>query len=443
MKFLLGLLVLVTSCGGSGKRFNDDDDTTIRFGENITPEKLKEFDGLPTISSNGAKVVFTSGRDEVRRTYKFDRASGVAASRVTNDSDELSEEFKSVITPNGSWVMLLASKDNKVDLYLKDFRAANVLQKVADGDDLVETEFVVNDDSTAYAFIRRSSTGNGQLYVGLLDTNGLSGDPKLVSDSGYFESKPVFIPTGVASSYAVATLSRGPSALISVLKKRELSSSLVVTATTDLISDIKLIDSVGLTAHDGGVVFSVLNATSTTTVDPMVPVGDYETSARVAVNSFNQTVASSGGSVSNLKSFGVDTVANAHTTAFSGMGLWVVKDAYSCTSGIDYGSSLIVYNPSSEQDSIRLRLRVENDQSATAQTSICNNKVTVINEEGEEVETELGWDKHILDVKLSADSTLTSFKGVYTSLQTGNTEVRLIEYDGSAYSISEVSKVSE
>jgi len=437
------MLLVVSSCSGNGRRFDDDDDTSVRFGENITPEKLKEFDGLPDVSADGTKVVFTSGRDGVRRTYKFDSSDTADASRLTGDSDELTEEFKSLITSDGSWVLLLASKDNVVDLFLKDFSGSQTIQQVTDSDSLVETEFVMNDDSTAYAFIRRSSTGNGQLYVGLLDSNGLSGDPKLISSETSFESKPVFIPTGVTGSYAVASISREPGSLTSVLKKREVSSSLVVTATTELISDINYVDSVGLTAHNSGVIFSTLNATADTSVDPLTPVGDYETTARVTVNSFNQSVPSAGGSVTNLKSFGFDVVANSHTTDSSAMGLWIVKDAYSCKADLEYGSSLVVYNPSSEEDSYRLRLRVEEDQSTTVQTSVCNNKITVTDDAGEESEKELSWDKSILEAKVAADSTLSSFKAVYTSLLTGNTEVRILEYDGTSYSVVEVSKVSE
>ncbi len=443
MKIIIISMLLLVSCGGSGNRFDDEDDASVRFGDSISPEQLKEFDGLPDINSDGTKGVFTSGRDDVRRTYKFERSTSVTTSRLTSDTDALDEEIQSIITADGSWVMLKASKDNSIDLYLKDFSGAQTIQKISDSDGLVETEFVMNDDSTAYAFIRRASSGNGQLYVGLLDSNGLSGDPALISETDYDESKPVFISTGVAGSYSVVTVSRQSSSLVGDLKKRDFGTSLSVSATTTLVSELDLMDSVSIAAHDAGVIFAVLNAVSGESVDAMVPVGDVDTTAEVTVNSFNQKISSSGGSAQSLASFGFDVVSNSHTTSSSGMGIWVVKDAYSCQSDIEYGSSIIVYDPNSESDSYRLRLRVEEDQSTTVQTSICNNKVTQTNDEGEESEKELGWDKNILGAKVAIGSTKSSFQVVYTSLLTGNSEVRMLIYDGTDYSIIEVSKVTE
>lgn len=98
-----------------------------RSGEPLESVSSRYADNRPSISADGTKIVFSSGRDgndQIRtsKAYKADWPVGVAPgtpSRVT--AVDLGIEHEAVISPDGRWVALLTTKGGKTDLYLQEF----------------------------------------------------------------------------------------------------------------------------------------------------------------------------------------------------------------------------------------------------------------------------------------------------------------------------------
>lgn len=137
-----------------------------RNGRSVISVSKQFVDALPSISADGGRIVFISGRTGTDRAFRSEYASGqtvAAPARVTAD-DGLTKETFATISPDGAWVALTAVKDGNADVYLADF--AGTSYKAVTADSNGEYAVAFSPDSKLIAFISSTAAGTaGRLTI--------------------------------------------------------------------------------------------------------------------------------------------------------------------------------------------------------------------------------------------------------------------------------------
>ncbi len=125
-KFVQVLTVAaLCGCGGSDKKTEEQADPE-RSGSALDSLPIKFNDFAPSLSADGSRVLFISGRasGDGTATYKAFRVDWPAgagpgeAVRVTTD-DKLGSERAAALSPDGKWAALVVTNGGRTDLYLQ------------------------------------------------------------------------------------------------------------------------------------------------------------------------------------------------------------------------------------------------------------------------------------------------------------------------------------
>ncbi len=141
--FVFFLLALTMAACGGNKRPHKDLDDPERGGAALEPISFRYADNKPSVSSDGTKIVFVSGRDSGAETatskaYKATWPAGAEPgelTRVTSD-DSVGIEKSAWISADGAWVLLLSADGARTDLYLQDFAGAKAPVRITDDAEL-------------------------------------------------------------------------------------------------------------------------------------------------------------------------------------------------------------------------------------------------------------------------------------------------------------------
>jgi hypothetical protein len=151
----------LTSCNKPSQGQSASAEIT-REGRTLIPTGLRYSDLSPTISDDGERIVYISGRgsegEPVLKSYKLTWSGGSkpgSSSRVT--SDDVGYEREAVISPDGQWVLLASLKDNQVDVYLQSFVGSAGAVKVTSTDS-VEPQLSFSPDSRLVAWLSTDAT---------------------------------------------------------------------------------------------------------------------------------------------------------------------------------------------------------------------------------------------------------------------------------------------
>jgi len=143
---LVTLALAAGSCGGKSVKRNIAEDPQ-RGGGTLEPISARFNDLKPSLSRDGTRFVFVSGRDATDtaptlKVYKAEWPAGAApaaATRVTTTDFGVEKEAK--LSPDGNWLVVTTVKDGRTDLVLVDFAGTKVAKITDDaaveGDELV------------------------------------------------------------------------------------------------------------------------------------------------------------------------------------------------------------------------------------------------------------------------------------------------------------------
>ena len=286
----LCLVGLIVGCGGRKRRTNDEE-LPERSGQAVPRVALKYIDRAPTVSSNGQKIVFISGRTDTLKAYKYEL--GGTAGRVTDETQNLGDEFEATVSPNGGTVAILSSLNGVTDLYLRDYAAALTAEKVAETATSTESEPAFSPDSVLIAFTRRDSgSSNSHVYVAKITSGVTVGAPVQLTGSSSNESSPTWVSTGVANSYQLVAKRKNTSSFTGQLVSYTftVAGDVIGTATsTDIASSIEFSRSVPLAGASTGVFYVAPNESLTSQRGAQTPEGTVTSSKTVAVKSRGPT----------------------------------------------------------------------------------------------------------------------------------------------------------
>ena len=216
--FLLALTM--TACGGK-KRSQKDLDDPERGGSALEPISFRYADTKPTVSSDGTKVVFVSGRDSgaataTSKAYKTTWPAGAEPgelTRVTSD-DSVGIEKSAWISPDGAWVLLLSADGARTDLYLQDFAGAKPPVRVTD-DAEMESLASFSPDGKLISWLatdRVKKTSTARIVeIGDASAATLAKQAKLTDDAKVAAKLVFWLPATTGYRLALATVGVGES----------------------------------------------------------------------------------------------------------------------------------------------------------------------------------------------------------------------------------------
>lgn len=199
LALLCGLAMSLAACDKSTSKRNISE-PPLRAGAPLTKIAARYIDHKPTLSADGTRVVFLSGRESqddraVFRLYKAEWPAGqapAAPQRLTS-SDEAGSERDGVISPDGQFVLLSAAKGETSDLWLVNF-ATGVVKAITQ-DAAVEASYSFSPDSKAIAWVARDlNAGTGTAQVATLDAAGNLGAAVQASSLGSYAASLVWAP---------------------------------------------------------------------------------------------------------------------------------------------------------------------------------------------------------------------------------------------------------
>ena len=149
----LGVVVLTWSGCKNAPQSNAINVELVRSGRTLAPTPLQFADSNPTISDDGSRVVFVSGRDSTAtrpmlKAYKSIWPVGQAPEpsvRVTQS--DIGYEHDAHISPDGKWILLSVTQGKQTDLYLQSFEVESAAVRITNS----------TDEKSAYGFSPDSS----------------------------------------------------------------------------------------------------------------------------------------------------------------------------------------------------------------------------------------------------------------------------------------------
>jgi len=199
----LTLSNLLTGCGG-GTSTKASPVPSQRNGRSIVSVTRQFIDLAPSISADGTRITFVSGRTGADRIFRSEYTSGqspTAPSRITSD-DSITKELASTLSGNGAWVLIPGVKDGIRDLFFMPFGGGGLQQLTTDKDSESEARF--SPDSSLFAFIKSASPGApGRAYIGSVGDGSTVTVAAIGNESDRF-SQVIWGP-GSYTLYAVGT----------------------------------------------------------------------------------------------------------------------------------------------------------------------------------------------------------------------------------------------
>jgi hypothetical protein len=162
---LTAVSLSVFACGG-GKNEPTQTNPTVRSGSDIKDEDVKYSDFRPSLSSNGTKLVFVSGKGRSElRTVLATRTIGSAfsaPSRIDTGSIFLSE-IQAKISPNGSHVLICGFSSAGRSLAICDI-SGNSCTRISTQSRGTDS-FAFSPDSSGFYYLEGSSSSSATLKV--------------------------------------------------------------------------------------------------------------------------------------------------------------------------------------------------------------------------------------------------------------------------------------
>jgi hypothetical protein len=160
---------LIVACGGTDSDTIDEVDPQVG-GSPIESVDVSFADSHPSISSDGQRIVYVTGREStpdvpVLKAYKSDWPTGGApgaGARVT--ASDIGTERWAAVSPDGAWVAILAvAAGGQVDLYLQEYAGTKLVRVTENAD--VESRVSFSADSKLLTWLSRTPAGTPSAWV--------------------------------------------------------------------------------------------------------------------------------------------------------------------------------------------------------------------------------------------------------------------------------------
>lgn len=160
MKLLSPILVsgmLLTACGGK-KEQTVETNPPLRQGQKLGPVDIKLVDVEPSLSADGQKIVFVSGREGIARIFFQDLSQGSAPSRLSQGEGA---ESHPALSADGSMAAFFRSESGSLKLWVQSTADANKRTEVApaEGSTILGRALSFSPAGSFLLFFERDSTG--------------------------------------------------------------------------------------------------------------------------------------------------------------------------------------------------------------------------------------------------------------------------------------------
>ncbi len=342
----LGLwLSLLTACGGLGATSNNDAGGDIkRSGGEVLKVPPQYVDRAPSLSSDGSRMVFISGRDGVNRVYVFETAAiaGEGNPRRLTTSDEWDTEESALISHDGTYAVVLAVAAGQADLFTVRLDDGQTVQLTDDAE--VERGPSLSLDDKILVFRRAKAQGGWSLWAVSIgagpsltakaEITGVTGsvtDAKFASGAGYSLAVMVSEPDAYGESLQTLTL--------------DTSLSTAASTTTVVKSGIKRQTSAAFASTHNGIAFAEYLSGSGKTRSP---IGGEAGETKVTVVSDPRRLTLAGTST-EIEQVGYDVVAVTASQA-ADFSAWATRDYYTCEGREAlYGNGLYLLQGASQE----------------------------------------------------------------------------------------------
>lgn len=210
-------LLLLSGCGSS----KSPTSTTVerRSGRVFQDSAMTAFNGRASMSKDGARIVFASGRSGQQLLYTASMNLGASSTTVnllnkdgaTENAKRLSET-NGVLSPNGKKVALTVQVGQKFNLYVADFEDSQAAYKFITPS-FLPPKVIFSPDSKLMAFSITNENSEQlrfrQVYIISLDDPSLA-LPQTITPLGADEEIGFFLPKASAP-YQLVSFSQSPS----------------------------------------------------------------------------------------------------------------------------------------------------------------------------------------------------------------------------------------
>lgn len=163
--FFLLLVLMLTACGGSSARKKKPETGgPERRGVTVSIVDLKYYDSLPSLTSDGDKVAFISGRSGKRQAYLKTLSSDSDASRILPETQDLGEELEVAVAPNGTFVVILSFDGSNYSIHLKKLDSGEAVELSKDAQR--KSDIGISPDSLYVSFAKIGENADKEIYVG-------------------------------------------------------------------------------------------------------------------------------------------------------------------------------------------------------------------------------------------------------------------------------------
>lgn len=388
----------------------------LRNGEVLHTVSLRYFDGRPSVSANGTRLAFVSGREITTagagalKAFKIDPSDTAAApARVT--STDLGAETDVFVSPDGATLAILATDDGTTSLLLTDWSATitPVAVTLANGETpIAPITFNAAGSALAFSTVSISSgTITRAQYVGSINATTLA--VTLTAIPACANACDAVV--GWLGTSATVTLSDRDTTT-GTLSLYQTDATTITAPTTPALwaSGIRAMNNVPPATSTAGAWLAVRS----------YPSGSSKNHRGMPVRSLPMSLSSTlGSSPASTGSLGYDVSAIAANTAGTAA-LWVERDTWECSRADVSGVPLALSNGSTVS-----RLYPLSEATAGSYTFITDPC------ELERADGTAGTlDGKVTSIAVSGSSTATAMSFAYVTIAGGDAEVQWGTFNG-------------
>lgn len=432
--FFVCLTVVAANCGGGSSRDNEDESGgPERRGTPVQLTEKKYYDGMPSLSTDGSKVVFLSGRNDKLQAFYKDLDAEDAPRRVLGDDVDQGEELETVISPTGTFAAISSFQDATMKVLVRDLASQGEPTEVESGTNFLG-RLSVSPDGVFLAYEASGESGQRFLKVAQINGDFTAEEPSQLGSGDTKLYEPVWISGGPNYSL-VAFQANVETGRFDIVKADFTAGADLSSLTLSTVaSDIDAVDRKLLTGSTANMVYASYYEVADR--KERLTIGDDESTETFIVEydpvlttiaGASETVETTGFSIRDLSLNGDGTVA-----AFLSLERLDCKDK-----DVRFATSFKIYDVANKSFEQIFPIAKEDLSDWRFSDNMCET----------EFESDVAGfpDFNPFQVQLNGAATLSAFTAVFETAfsknenEFGDREVRVLKKDGDGYSIVDVS----
>ena len=433
-RFFLLVALLLTACGGSSSRKKKPETGgPERKGVTVSIIDLKYYDSLPSVTTDGEKVAFISGRSGKRQAFLKTVTSDSPAARILQEGQDIGEELEVVVAPNGNFAVILSFDGTDYSVYLKKLNntAAIELSK----DNFRKRDIGISPDSAYVSFAKTGENAEKKIYIGKI-----AADLKSVTLQRLGDDNKSYLPKWNSSATNQEILAFRKSDLIGQTEiiRYSFTTDQDTTALQPEVLGSSVIGEKNILIGGDTYGYFVKDAYNQEEVKTRSSAGDAETLETVNVLSEPEKILLSDASSDTVESAGF-RIRDMSANSTGDFAAWVTQVRISCKDkNTRYGAVLYTYQADSNTQTMKLPVL----ESETIGWTLEENSICVQSQEGKSA---FKIDDRINRVILNGAATSDAYTIVYESQfslkdsEFGDSEIRALRVQGAEATFYEIS----